>query len=206
MVVHDPSHAAKTMMESGNRDAFKTAVSAWLEKDFSAVQIWQNELNHSLSAENKDLVSSLIAEKYARSGDLLAARSQLNNIEDPAARGRVEGRIWSRERDILRAEVEQNPVETVNTILAGKGSFGDYWLEEAISTWVAKDFDQAVEWNEKNWASMPPAKAQYVAAAFAKHSLNQNDVDNARQWSALIQDRKTKERIEAAITNAAEGK
>jgi hypothetical protein len=90
----------------------------------------------------------------------------------------------------------------LQSIVSGKSNYNDYWLEEAMSTWVAKDFDKAQEWYQKNWNSMPANKSQYLAAAFAKQAIGQGDVATARQWAAHIQDAKTKQRIETGIAEA----
>jgi hypothetical protein len=94
----------------------------------------------------------------------------------------------------------------VDKLVDGTASYDEYWIEEAVATWVSKDFDGAIAWYEEKWKSLPPSKAQYVAAAFASQSVGQKDFEAARQWADLIQDAKTKERINAAIAKASGAK
>jgi hypothetical protein len=134
-----------------------------------------------------------------------SARKWMEQIADPEIRRSVEGHVWEAERSVLRQKVSKSPEESIQDIILGRSDHGDYWLEEAMATWVSKDFDQAVAWHGKNWNSLPAAKAQYVAAAFAKHALQQQDVETARQWAALIQDPKTKARIDEMVAKGAAG-
>jgi hypothetical protein len=90
----------------------------------------------------------------------------------------------------------------MESIIDGKSKFGDYWLEEAMGTWISKDFDKAQSWYQDNWNKLPAGKSQYLAAAFAKQAASQGDAATARQWAAYIQDPKTKQRIDAGIAKA----
>jgi thioredoxin-like negative regulator of GroEL len=126
----------------------------------------------------------------------------VNQITDPKLRKAAESHVWSMERDSLRQEAGKDPAGIMQSIIAGQSKYGDYWLEEAMSTWVAKDSDKAQEWYQKNWNSMPANKSQYLAAAFAKQAASQGDMAAAREWAAHIQDPKTKQRIEAGIAKA----
>jgi hypothetical protein len=106
------------------------------------------------------------------------------------------------EREALRAEAGQNPEKTLLSMISGESKYADYWLEEAVSIWMAKDFDKAQEWQQGNWESIPANKSQYLAAAFAKHAASQGAGESAREWASRIQDAKTKQRIDAGIAEA----
>jgi hypothetical protein len=138
----------------------------------------------------------------AQGNSFKGAWELVNRLPDSAVKERVSGEVWEKERSALRSEVGKNPQEAIDGIVKGSSGFADYWLEEAVGTWVAKDFDSAIAWYDKTWKSLPESKSQYVAAAFATQSLRQKDVDAARQWAALIRDAKTRGRIEAAIAKA----
>lgn len=140
-----------------------------------------------------------VSEFNLNKGSIEDARKAAAEISDPSQKEKIEGVIWEKERSLLNKDVNSNPAGTVQSIVSGQSKYADYWLEEAMGTWVAKDFAKAQEWYETNWNSLPVGKSQYVAAAFANQAASQGDITAARQWADLIQDAKTKQRIVAAI-------
>jgi len=131
-----------------------------------------------------------------------AAREWLPRIEDPKVRSEAEGRIWARERDELRQNASGDPMGTVASIISGDSKYDTYWIEEAMMTWISNEPEKAETWYQENWKTLPPEKAQYVAAAYAKDALAKGDPATATQWANLIQDQKTKNRIVASIEMA----
>jgi hypothetical protein len=173
----------------------------FLNQDRTAALDWLEGLGGSESAEVKDSLTKMAAGNFAGTGDIRDAWRMVGEIQNEAVKKQAEGVVWSTERELLRKHVADSPEETMDLIVEGD-AFSDYWLEEAVHTWVSKDFDAANAWYEKNWDSLPKEKAQYVAAGFATQAIGQGDVDTARQWAAMIQDAKTKARIEANIAKA----
>lgn len=208
MARRDPEATSKMLAVNGERGAFLgRAFQKWLELDSRRPQEWLEHNQDRLPDQNADwarmgLLQFQLSSNPKEFGNL---REILSNIEDESIRKRGEGAIWSKEREILRKEVQADPAGSLETIVSGQSQFSSYWLEEAVNTWASKDLDAAQNWYEENGNSLPKEKAQYVAAAFATQAIGAGEVDIARQWSALIQDAKTKARIEAAITKAVAG-
>jgi hypothetical protein len=176
--------------------------ASYLKTDEEAARSWMDGFESTLSEAARNRFYQIDSEYLVEQGKFADAWKLIDQIHDPVVKKRVEGQIWTAERDSLRQEVAKNPPELLQSIVSGKSNYNDYWLEEAMSTWVAKDFDKAQEWYQKNWNSMPANKSQYLAAAFAKQAIGQGDVATARQWAAHIQDAKTKQRIETGIAEA----
>lgn len=179
-------------------------IKGWLRNDSNAVETWLGVHGHELGKESYDRSIKTLAAFLADKNRIEDASAWVAKIADPSLRSQAEGEVWSRERELLRQSVGQDPSGTVQDIVAGRSKYGDYWIEEAMSTWIAKDFDKAQDWYQKNWNSMPANKSQYLAAAFAKQAASQGEVATAREWAAHIQDAKTKQRIEAGIAKAVE--
>jgi len=186
----------------GGEKYFSSAFQQWLANDASKPIEWLEAHKQSLSLAQKENAIQGIAEYSARQGDWGVARQWVEQITDPELRRVVEGRVWSRERDIIRREVTKNPVSAIESMMAGGSSHQDYWIEEAVATWVAKEPTKVQEWYQQNWKSLPATKSQYVAAAFAGQAVKQGDLATARQWATYIQNPKTKQRIETGIANA----
>ena len=134
--------------------------------------------------------------------NLEEARKWLVAIDDVEQYKKIEGHIWSAERDSLRKEVARDPVKTVQSMVSGQSKYADYWIEEAMGTWITKDPAKAEDWYNKNWNSLPSTKAQYLAAAYANAALQQGDAATAQQWASHILDPKTKQRIQDGISKA----
>lgn len=177
-----------------------------IARDNRRVEEWYLDNMQDLSESQRDVFAEVFSIERAKSRDFEDAYGWVKKIENPAYRLKAEGVIWTAERDNLRKEVNNEPAGTLQSIISGQSKYTDYWLEEAMSTWVTKDFDKAQDWYQKNWNSMPANKSQYLAAAFAKQAATQGDVATAREWAAHIQDAKTKQRIEAEIAKAAPNK
>ena len=207
MVMANPQAAISSLMESaGDEAALGRAAVAWLKKDSTAFEQWFESNRRTMAVEAVNGISASLADEYSKRGNIKEARQWLADISDPDVKRKVEGQVWGRERDQLRKDVGKAPRQTVDKLIDGTASYDAYWIEEAVATWVSKDFDGAIAWYEEKWKSLPPSKAQYVAAAFATQSVSQKDFDAARQWADLIQDAKTRERINAAIAKASGAK
>ncbi len=186
------------LLEGYLHDAFGT----WLSKDGNAAKAWLNENRSNLSTRESDelLYSQAIFSTSTRSYE--DAWKAVESISDPVQRKQTESKVWTAQRDSLRNEVGKDPSGTMQAIVTDQSKYAEYWIEEAMATWVAKDFDKAEEWYEQNWKSLPVSKAQFVAAAFAKQAANQGDTATARQWATHIQDKKTRDRINSVIDKA----
>lgn len=203
----DPARSMAVFLEMGDHGVrfLNGNFRQWMKMGSKAASDWYAAVSGDLSGSQRDAFSSGFADYYSSSGDFGAAWSRQETIEDPIQKKKVEGVVWARERESLRREVNLRPELTIQAIASGDSTFGDYWLEEAVNTWVSNDFDAATKWYDENWNTFPKDKAQYVAAAFATQAIGTGDVEMAKQWSALIHDVKTKARIEAAIAKAAAG-
>lgn len=205
MLAENPKKAIAAIVEEGTSvGLLESGLNYWLNTNPKDASAWFESNAANLNASQVDAVRAAFADHSLKSGDLDSARQILSQISDPGTKKKAEGRIWGVERDLLRKEVGKDPAGTIQAILSGQSKFGDYWLEEAMGTWVAKDFDKAQGWYQRNWDSLPANKAQFVAAAFANQAVTQGDTATARQWMTYIQDPKTKQRIEAGIAKAEE--
>lgn len=201
----NPEGVMETLMERNNVDDVRNAVSKWSEVDYSKARDWFLEHKGYMNSKLADGMLSEFVEHQLKVNSVAEAYNLIRDVADESQKARLQGRVWSCERDQLRAAVSSEPAGTIRAIVEGK-SYSDYWLEEAMGNWVSRDFEAASNWYEKNWSSLPKEKAQYVAAAFATQAIGAGDVKIAQDWAALIQDAKTKARIEAAIAKASEGK
>jgi hypothetical protein len=206
MMSEDPGKAMALIAASGDPDAklVESNISYWLNLNPKEAKRWLDENQSTLTPLQLDATKTAMAKRSVDSKDLAAAKLLIPEIKDPVLRKKAEGEVWQAERDILRKEMGTNPAETLQSLVSGKSRYADYWIEEAVGTWVAKDFDKAQDWYQKNWKSLPASKSQYVAAAFANQALKQGDTTTATQWVNLIQDPKTKQRIQEAISKSAE--
>ena len=208
---NDPRKAMETIQTSitgaapGSSGALVySAVEQWMKYDLNAALAWYSKCD-SYGPEIKSYAARPFFEKAIDAGDLNSAREWLNEINEPTLKKNAEGKLWSKERDLVVREVASDPTATLQAIISGSSQHADYWMEEAMSTWLTKDPAKAEDWYNKNWNSLPKGKAQYLAAAYANQALKQGDPATAGQWAALIQDPKTKQRVEAAISKAGAG-
>lgn len=183
-------------------ELLQLGVSSFLAANSVGAEEWLQKNEKRLGTVEIDSIEASMAQFAAKASDLDKANSYLQRIDDPEIKKRVEGQVWTAERDFLRGEVTKDPTGTMESIIDGQSKFGDYWLEEAMGTWISKDFDKAQAWYQDNWNKLPASKSQFLAAAFAKQAAGQGDVEAARQWAGYIQDPKTKQRIEAGIAKA----
>jgi hypothetical protein len=174
-----------------------------IARDNSRVEEWYLDNMQDLSESQRDVFAEVFSTERAKSHDFEDAYDWVKKIENPAYRLKAEGVIWTAERDLLRKEVNNEPAGTLQSIISGQSKYTDYWLEEAMSTWVAMDFDKAQDWYQKNWKSISANKSQYIAAAFAKQAAGAGGVTAAREWAAHIRDTKTRQRVDAVIDKAA---
>ncbi len=203
MFNEDPVKAVERIESTKGGEAdFTAAFKQWLEIDAGKPIDWFQSNLSRLTAVQKDYAIRGIAEYSASHGDCNVAWKWVGEITSYELRKKVEGQIWSMERDVVRRGVSIDPQVTLQGMVTGNSSHQDYWIEEAMGTWMAKDMDKANEWYQQNWKSLPPSKSQYVAAAFAKQAANQGDTATARQWATHIQDAKTRDRINSLITKA----
>lgn len=196
------STAERILSSPQSAEFLNQSILLWMKVDASEPIKWIQAESASMTDVQRDKAYEGVVSYAISQGELDAARKWTESIVDRDQRKKVEGRIWAFERDSLRKEVGKDPAGTVQSIIFGQSKYGDYWLEEAVGTWVAKDFDKAQDWYQQNWNSLPTGKSQYVAAAFATQAIKQGDTATARQWAAHIQDAKTKQRIEDGIAKA----
>ncbi|MEO7101310.1 MAG: hypothetical protein ABI162_18305 [Luteolibacter sp.] len=201
MAMSDPRRAMSAVLEVDSKAA-GSVFTYWLRYDSKDAGQWYDSNLGKLSPTSKSQISAAFATDSLRTGNLDVAKKWLPAVDDIDQRNKLEGMVWTAERDNLRKQVGKDPAGMVDSIVSGQSNYADYWLEEAMGTWVAKDFDKAEEWYQKNWKSLPQSKSQYIAAAFANQALKQGDAVTASQWVALIQDRKTKQRIQDGINKA----
>ncbi|QTN32414.1 hypothetical protein HZ994_08755 [Akkermansiaceae bacterium] len=198
----DPARAMSIVIDSRKPEGIERVFVRWLQFDPKAAELWYQIHLKEFSQPTKDELVSGFAKVSIRTKNLEDARKWAESIVDASARKQIEGEIWTAERDTLRKEASTDPAGTVQAIVSGESNYADYWLEEAMVTWVSKDFNKAQEWYQENWKSLPAEKSQYVAAAFATQAMGQGDTATARQWASYIRNTKTKQRIEAAIAKA----
>jgi hypothetical protein len=197
--------AERLLLSPQSADFLDQSLLLWMRVDASEPVNWMKEESARMTAVQRDKAYSGIVTYSVSQGELDTARKWADLIVDLEQRKKVDGRIWAAERDKLRMEIGKDPVNTVQSIISGQSKYGDYWLEEAMGTWMAKDLNAAQKWYQQNWNTLPAGKSQFVAAAFANQAVQQGDIATAKHWAVYIQDAKTKQRIEAGITKA-EGK
>ena len=201
----NPNDTLNRLMDGsspGLSNCIAAAFEMWLSKDNDAAQQWLEGNRTNMSETQIGECQLSQAGHFAANGSFLEGWKLVNSIADPALKKRAEGKVWSAERDSLNKAVREDPANTVQGIVSGQSKFADYWIEEAMGTWIAKDPEKAEEWYQKNWSSLPVEKAQYLAAAYANQAIKQGDAATASKWTALIQDPKTKQRILDAINKS----
>ena len=155
--------------------------------------------NKQLSAAELDAGYSTVSDSNRTQKNYLSAWQAVGFIADPDLKRKAEGRVWSAERDSVLESVYSNPSGTMNSLVNGKSDFSGYRLEGAMDAWMERDFETANKWYQENWNSMPASKSQFLAASFAKQSLQQGDTEAAREWATHITDPKTRNRIDTKI-------
>lgn len=180
----------------------QVGLKAFMVSNPQGAKEWMDKNANKLQPEELDLSHGFLADFSLGNNDISAARTFVSKIKNDELRSAAEGRIWNMERNILRDETSKNPSGTIESIIGGRSQYAEYWIEDAMGTWLAKDFDKAQTWHQDNWQKLPASKAQYLAAAFANQAASEGDTDTARQWAIHIQDPKTKQRIEAGIAKA----
>jgi len=202
MVAEDPARAVTIVAKGGGESVLASAVYAWGRLDRSKALEWFEQARSGLGNQEYTGAVKGISRLLADEGSFDKAKELANTIGDQVVQRAFHDKIWGWERDALRGEVGKNPMATLDALVGGKPPHDEYWIEEAMRTWMAKDFNKAQEWYQQNWKSLPATKSQYVAAAFAGQAVKQGDVATARQWATYIQNPKTKQRIETGIANA----
>lgn len=187
------------LQNGGRASELEKSVVMWGNMNPVDLKQWVSQNLETFNSSQRDGIRSGLVDLALDKQDFSKGRSEIDQIKDSAIRANLERRLWEEQRNTVRAQMSSNPKETLSSILSGRSQHGDYWIEEAMGTWVAKDFDNAQQWYQENWKQLPAQKAQYVAAAFANQATGQGDATTARQWAAHIQDPKTKQRIEAGI-------
>jgi hypothetical protein len=199
----DAARAMELIAAADGREAdMMPAFKRWLQLDAAKPIEWLQSQSAHLSVAQKDHATQGIAEFSASQGDCDVAWQWVGQISDVALRKKAEGQVWSMERDIVRRMVHKEPESALRSLIGGESQHQDYWLEEAMTTWLSKDPGQAVAWREANWNTIPAAQSQYLAAAFAKQALAEQDVGTALRWAGLVQDPKTKTRLNEVIAEA----
>jgi hypothetical protein len=199
----DAARAIANVAAAAGREAEMTfAFMRWMELDSAEPIQWLQSHSGKLSAAQRDHAMRGVAEHSASRDNYDVAWQWIGRIDDADLRKKAEGQVWSMERDIVRKMVRNGPEAAIRSLVSGESQHRDYWLEEAMQTWISQDSAQAEEWYQKNWNSLPAAKSQFVAAAYAKEAVKTGDLVTALQWTNLIQDPKTRERISASIDKA----
>jgi hypothetical protein len=207
MVMKDPESAIDKLVNSerygveARPELLNRALTAWLRKDETAALGWIS----GGSQIDRGVSSAAVARFYSNGRRFADAWSEVRKITDPALRRATEGRVWTAERNALRASVGQDPVGVLESLASGESEFAAYWMEEAMLIWMNRDAEAANAWYGTSWESLPKEKAQYVAAAFAGWAAEQGDIETARRWAAMILEEKTKARIQGVIEKAESG-
>jgi len=203
---HDPlAYLDLAVSEPSSNMDLGTGLAFLIASDTTAGTRWF-ESNHSkLTPKVHSQYSSYLSRHSIANGNVTEAWQYIERISDPEIKKQAEGQVWSKEKDLVIHAVKTDPTRTLSELVSGASHHASYWIEEAMHTWIQNDPAQAESWYRKNWESLPPAKSQFVAAAYAKNALGLGDTATARQWSNLIQDPKTRERIEASIIKADAG-
>jgi hypothetical protein len=204
MIRTEPLKALDHAVKTGVADYgdLTQAVIKSLEMDRTKVENWYNDSSSVLDANAASAYANGFARYSSALGDFETAWKWVGTIADKDLRKKAESQVWPAERDAVRKQSETDPHGTVQALVSRESKHADYWLEEAMMIWIAKDSENAEVWYKKNWNSLPPAKSQYIAAAYAKEALEVGDIAVARQWANLIQDPKTKDRIATSIDKA----
>lgn len=190
------------IQEGGTATELEKSVSMWGNMNSVELNKWISNQMNNLSPSQQDGVRSGLAIMSLDQRDFPALREHLESISDLDVRSDIERRLWEGQREAIQEDITKDPTGTMEAMISGSKGAGDEWIEVAMNAWISKDPAQAEEWYQSNWKSLPTQKSQYIAAAYAKEALKQGDVAGARQWTAYIEDAKTKQRIEAGIAEA----
>jgi len=206
MARRDPKKAMETVAREASTNEVKIIFGQWLRFESKEATEWFDQNSTSLPKEAVNQTSAAFADHSASVGNFVLAWDWVGRIEDPLLKRKAEGQVWQRERDKVRSEMSNDPVTTMDKIISNQTVHKDYWIEEALTSWISRDAAAAQKWYEANWKIMPSNKSQYVAAAYAKDSIKSHDFESAEKWLTLIQDPKTKQKVSEAINSARAGK
>lgn len=201
---------ALTLQDEALRDQFQLGLTYYLNANSTAANQWIDKHMESLDPRAKNQV---LAAKYIHHlnhlGDndhakLNELRDLTKQISDLTIRKKVRDDIWIKEREMVRTTVSSEPQRAIEELVTGQSPYDAYWIEEAMDVWMEKDSEQAEQWYQENYKTLPKDKVQYAAASFAKKAIAAGDLDTASQWVSLIEDAKTKDRIEREINTVLE--
>ncbi|RYD19013.1 MAG: hypothetical protein EOP88_20545 [Verrucomicrobiaceae bacterium] len=95
--------------------------------------------------------------------------------------------------------MRESSVQAVDLILKSGGTAGSRDLQLAMQQWSKIDSRGAMEWYEKNAATLGPEKQSSAAAGFFGLAYENGELDVARQWANKITQQKMREGALAAI-------
>jgi hypothetical protein len=179
-------------------------IKDWLSRDSKAVSSWLSEQGSSLDAETFDQVSKTAANYFAGKNDVDQASAIISRIKDPGVRSAAEQSLANQQADRYQNEARKDLQGHLTALVDPNSDKPGNYIERTFGSLIEKDPVEAQKWYESHWNALPKEKAQYVAAAYAKASLKQKDIDVATQWAGYITDSKTKQRIEAEIRRVTE--
>lgn len=209
MVARNPKMGMQEVMKfydssTGNIPGkyFDTFLTNYISFDSSAALEWYKSNSQLLDENALDAVKNAFVKYNLDQGGIAGANQWVEQIKDPESRESASRLAWSKERDVVRAQINQDPSSAMQLIVSGQSQHEDSWIEEAMTTWIAKEPDKAREWYETHRELLPQSKTQFIAAAYANQAIAKGDVAIAEHWMALIADQELRLKLEAGIKAA----
>ncbi len=197
---NNPVSTMNTILEykTSNDKFLQHAVYEWSIGGSSGAKVWFEANQQRLTPRQSDIFQSSIAEAELYKNNFQNAQKQINQISDPTIKVKAEEKYAVVENKQILKEIGNSPQPLIDSIALGSSKNPDHWLAIAMNQWIAKEPENAQQWYEKNWETLSPAKAQYIAEAYAINSINQGDYDRGKQWESFVIDDKSKTRINNA--------
>jgi hypothetical protein len=181
----------------------ETALVTWLHADTRAASNWFAANQGTLSQGSRDTIASAFATFGATMGEIDTSWDWVGQIQDPEIKRRAEGRVWQAEQSQVQREARENPQATVDAIVSGESPHATYWIETAMTEWVARDAAGAQEWYDENRRSLTPEQNEPVALAYARRAIAEADLNAATQWAQHVISERHRAQIEAELAAAA---
>lgn len=206
MFLDDPQEAMaslENLRERGSISPFlHSGAVGWARSDIAALENWFTSSGNTLPKVEADSMADGVAHYLA--GDQRPADSWkwVGRIQDPELKRKVEGHVWSREKEMVQEQAENDPRDLITQMIAGTSGHADYWIETAMNEWIAQDENGARKWYDDHASTLTPTQTEAVSLSYARLALKDGDVEMARKWAAQVITPKMKTKIETEIAKA----
>ncbi|RYZ81787.1 MAG: hypothetical protein EOP04_23325, partial [Proteobacteria bacterium] len=159
--------------------AIGPGMKGWLTNDSKAALDWLNSDGTELNSRIFDNASATAAEFLIHKGRTEEAVQLVAKMTDPLARDAGERMIMNSEVAHYLVDAKNDLPAHLDALTSPRASQPGEYIEKTFGYWIENDPVKAQEWYEKNWSSLSPDKAQFVAAAYATDAARLRDFDSA---------------------------